>query len=351
MKIAEKVPLDGPPDLEGKLEGKFAIPLEEMVERLNLLLELEYTAWMTYTHYSQMLRGFYRETLADSFKEHAAEELEHANTLSKRIVALGGVTSTKTHPIPKATTTEEMINALIHQEQVALRLYRDTLRLVGNNEGLRQHIESIIEQEQEHADELWLLLPGGPSATMVAMASQMERVGQLISMNKESVPRLLEFIDAFDEALTASENSPKANVRGSPYLVRVINDFGPRVVFQVAKFEGTTEPTSQCTVTRNRKGSKTQWSCDCEGFTRWNHCKHLPMVQAWDKEGRKIHPAFDNAAVAFKRLLDSLKRETEDPLKQSRKTHPKREGVNPKIPVPHGVSRPKLNLPKRLKRT
>ena len=60
-------------------------------------------------------------------------------------------------PIPPASSIDEMLLALIKQEQEALYLYRDTLRLCGHNEGLRQNIETIIEDEQEHADEISLL--------------------------------------------------------------------------------------------------------------------------------------------------------------------------------------------------
>lgn len=139
------------------LEGKFAIPNDKMVERLNKLLSSEYAAWLTYTHFGFLLRGLYRDSIKKIFDEHAEQELEHANKLTLRITTIGGTPTINRDPIPPATTTNEMLAALVKQEAEALNLYRKTLPLCGHNEGLRQNLESIIEEEQEHKDELSLL--------------------------------------------------------------------------------------------------------------------------------------------------------------------------------------------------
>ena len=139
------------------LEGKFAVSTPLIVKRLNRLLRSEYAAWLTYTNFGFRLKGLHRDSVKKIFDEHAEEELEHANKLALRITALRGIPTVKMDPIPPASSIDEMLLALIKQEQEALYLYRDTLRLCGHNEGLRQNIETIIEDEQEHADEISLL--------------------------------------------------------------------------------------------------------------------------------------------------------------------------------------------------
>lgn len=337
------------PEMSGVLEGQFAIPIVEMISRLNKLLAMEYNSWLTYMHYSQMVRGPYREQLSEIFLEHADEELKHVRALSLRIAVLGGVTSTDTGKVPPATKIEDMIPILIRQEQEALKEYRKVLRLVGHNEGLRQVLETIVEVEQEHTDELWLLLPGGPVNAVQVITSRLEEIALAAPLSKTASTKFVQFLDDLEQALSASLDNQEANVKGSPYVVRVAHDDGVKCIFQIAKFEDHKEPESSYSIVRLRKAGKVTWSCDCPGAKQWGNCKHIPMVIKWDKAGRKVHPAFASLGVSFKTLLDDIRKHTESPLDHSHKEHPKRQNVNPKLVTPRQIDKPQLVKPQPAK--
>jgi bacterioferritin len=143
------------PDTTGKLEGKFAIPLNQMIGWLNKIISAEYTQWLRYYHYGMVLRGQARDAIAEEFEEHAEQELGHVAVIGLRVVGLGG------YPIPAIDRpsplkkTEDILKEMLYHEQQGMALYKQVLGFCGENEGTRQIIESNIEVEQEHIDELW----------------------------------------------------------------------------------------------------------------------------------------------------------------------------------------------------
>lgn len=146
------------PDTEGNLEGKFKVPLKEMIDRLNEIVSAEYSQWMRYYHYYLVLRGHCRDALAHEFEEHAKHELEHAEKVAMRVIGLGGYPATSmVHPEP-LQDTEEILKEMIRREQEGMQLYRQVHALCGDNEGTRQVLEGNMELEQEHIDELWRYL-------------------------------------------------------------------------------------------------------------------------------------------------------------------------------------------------
>jgi bacterioferritin len=147
------------PDTTGKLEGKFQVSLEQMIKRLNDIVRVEYSQWMRYYHYYLVLRGHARDAIAAEFKEHAEQELEHAERVAMRIIGLGGypVPEMGEQPLP-LKDTEEIIKELLRREQEGMQLYREVHALCGANEGTRQVLEGNMELEQEHIDDLWRYL-------------------------------------------------------------------------------------------------------------------------------------------------------------------------------------------------
>lgn len=146
------------PDITGKFEGRFKVSLEEMIQKLNELISIEYSQWLRYYHYALVLRGHNRDALSEEFEGHAEEELEHAERLIMRVVALGGYPSTLIEPALPLRETEEIIQELLYREQEGMQHYREALEMCGDNAGTAQIFESIIDQEQEHIDDLWRYL-------------------------------------------------------------------------------------------------------------------------------------------------------------------------------------------------
>jgi bacterioferritin len=146
------------PDVTGSLEGKFKVPLEEMIRHLNRIISAEYSQWMRYYHYAIVLKGHCRDALAHEFEEHARQELEHVDVVAMRVVGLGGYPTTDMeHPAP-LRDTDEILEELIRREQEGMQLYREVHALCGDNEGTRQVLEGNMAVEQDHIDELWRYL-------------------------------------------------------------------------------------------------------------------------------------------------------------------------------------------------
>lgn len=270
-----------PINTDGTMEGKFAIPVPEMITVLNALLGREYGSWLTYTHYASILRQADREAVVPMFREHATEELGHAEKLVRRIVTLGGITTVEVHPVPQAAELPDMISNLVSQEQEALALYRQALPKCGENEGTKQMIETIIEQEQEHADELWLLIPR--SADVVA-----EWVDAKLQKMLEA-PTCLAAISA--ERLT--ELTERLS-RAVEFAVHLLDQNPKRTVYDVER-----DGASICRVVRMTD----KWECNCPGHVV-GVCTHIPIVQSWEAGGRRGEWA--DAAHEFKRFMDSL---------------------------------------------
>ena len=98
---------------------------------------------------------------------HAQEETEHADALAERIVQLGGepdfspdTLTRRSHAEYDASTDlKEMIRKNLIAERVAIEAYTQMIKLIGDKDSTtRRVLESILSQEQEHAEELsdWL---------------------------------------------------------------------------------------------------------------------------------------------------------------------------------------------------
>ena len=98
---------------------------------------------------------------------HANEELAHADLLAERIVQLGGSPDLNPDTLSKrshadyddSTDLKAMIRANLVAERVAVETYRQIIQLVADKDPTtKRMLEGILEQEEEHAEELsdWL---------------------------------------------------------------------------------------------------------------------------------------------------------------------------------------------------
>ena len=97
----------------------------------------------------------------------ANEEAAHADKIAERIVQLGGSPDLNPATLLQRSHAEYdecsdlkgMVRAHLVAERIAVETYRQMIELIGDKDPTtRRLIESILEQEQEHADELsdWL---------------------------------------------------------------------------------------------------------------------------------------------------------------------------------------------------
>jgi bacterioferritin len=137
---------------------------------LNLLDGALATEWICVLRYSQhaaAAAGIHAEAIGNHFAEHAAQEWEHAQLLASRIRQLGGtphldprhISRTAHSRYRECESLADMIKENLFAERIAVLSYTEMVRFVGEGDPTtRRILESILETEEEHADELAELL-------------------------------------------------------------------------------------------------------------------------------------------------------------------------------------------------
>lgn len=140
---------------------------KEIIRLLNDSLATELVCVLRYKRHHFTATGLSSSPIADEFLVHAHEEQSHADRIAARIVQIGGEPDFNPETLTRrshADYSEEldlhtMIRSNLIAERVAIEAYTQMIDLIGDKDPTtRRLIESILEQEQEHADELsdWL---------------------------------------------------------------------------------------------------------------------------------------------------------------------------------------------------
>jgi bacterioferritin len=123
-----------------------------------------------------MAAGIHSQSVAAEFEEHAGEEQAHADWLAERIRQLGGAPNfdpqgllTRSHTqYMEGGSLVDMIKEDLIAERIAIDSYVEMARWFGENDPTsRRLMEKILEQEEEHADDMATLLEtmdGRPAA-------------------------------------------------------------------------------------------------------------------------------------------------------------------------------------------
>lgn len=139
------------------------------VEKLITLLNKAYCdEWLSHYQYwigARLAVGIPRANLEAEMKEHADEELAHADMLAKRIIELGGTPeidpgnwkqlSNCGYFPPDHPTVDELLEQNIHGERCAIAVYQKILDYVRGKDMITGHIiRHIMQEEVEHEQEL-----------------------------------------------------------------------------------------------------------------------------------------------------------------------------------------------------
>jgi bacterioferritin len=112
------------------------------------------------------------EIVATEFWEHAGQEQAHADKIAKRIALLEGTPEYNPDNLTKkshadytefSTNDDDVLRAMLREnlvaERVAVETYREIIKFIGDKDPTtRRLFEAILEEEEEHADELNALL-------------------------------------------------------------------------------------------------------------------------------------------------------------------------------------------------
>jgi bacterioferritin len=142
-----------------------------IVELLNTALATEIVCVLRYKRHYFVAHGIRAKFVSAEFLEHANQEQAHADKLAERIVQLGedpdlnpATLLARSHAeYDESTNLREMLEANLIAERIAIESYREMITFIGAKDPTsRRLLESILAQEEEHAEDLVDLLEDLP---------------------------------------------------------------------------------------------------------------------------------------------------------------------------------------------
>lgn len=148
-----------------KIVEQAGLDVRELIHKLNQAFSDEWLAYYQYWAGAQVASGIMAPVLRPELEEHAAEELDHAKKLAKRIIELGGTPvispegwyqeSTCGYLVPKDADAGVLLKQNLQGERCAIEVYNKLLKYVFNKDMITAHIiRQILQDEVEHEQEL-----------------------------------------------------------------------------------------------------------------------------------------------------------------------------------------------------
>jgi len=148
---------------EGAVTPSYGPWRDDIVALLNAALATELVCVLRYKRHHFTAHGLAAPKIAEEFMVHAQQETAHADRIAERIVQLGGepdfspdgLTQRSHADYDASTDLVAMIRANLVAERVAVETYRQMIQLIGDKDPTtRRLLEAVLEEEEEHADEL-----------------------------------------------------------------------------------------------------------------------------------------------------------------------------------------------------
>lgn len=145
---------------------------DKIIQLLNEARAREIIAYLEYKYFEIIMDGRMMEDMQELMKEHAAQELGHAERAGFRVNQLLG------EPINALSDIEEigkkfnyafkplknytdMLKDLLEKERIAIEGYRNLVKLCAFDDPITRKItEDALNDEEHHADEIYNLLKG-----------------------------------------------------------------------------------------------------------------------------------------------------------------------------------------------
>jgi len=153
----------------GAVTEDYPLDLDLAYELLNNALASEILCVLRYRHHQITAKGIDFPQVAAEFKEHAESESEHMLMIAERIDQLGGDPDFSTENLTKRAATQfgsatdlyTMIKDDLVAERVVIEVYRKMIKWFGDADPTtRRMLEHILEEEEDHANDLSDLLEG-----------------------------------------------------------------------------------------------------------------------------------------------------------------------------------------------
>jgi len=136
-----------------------------IIDVLNDVVATEVVCYLRYSQHAIVASGVDRAQVAAEFTEHAAEELQHGLRAAERISQLGGTPDFNPATLAERSHTEyvqteatdltKMLEENLVAERIVITSYQEIARWIGDSDPTtRRLMEQILEEEEEHADDL-----------------------------------------------------------------------------------------------------------------------------------------------------------------------------------------------------
>lgn len=153
----------------GPVTATYGADKDRLIEILNQVVATEIVCWLRYSQHAIVASGVDRAQVAAEFTEHAAEEMQHGLRAADRISQLGGdpdfdpatlAERSHTDYVQTADTDlEKMLRENLVAERIVISTYQEVIRWIADGDPTtRRLMESILAEEEEHADDLTDLL-------------------------------------------------------------------------------------------------------------------------------------------------------------------------------------------------
>lgn len=155
---------------EGAVTQDYSLDLNQAHKLLNAALATEIMCVLRYRHHQVIATGIERPQVAAEFKEHGDDEQRHMMMIAERINQLGGNPDFNPGTVLARTATEygtgtdllKLIEEDLVAERIAIMTYRELIAWFGSEDPTtRRMLEAILEDEEEHADDLSVLREHG----------------------------------------------------------------------------------------------------------------------------------------------------------------------------------------------
>ena len=154
---------------DGAITRTYLADKKVVIKLLNDALATEWVCVLRYYRHYFTASGMLADAVKAEFLEHAQQEQAHASLLAERIVQLGGEPDLDPDTLTKRSHAEykegqdlrDMVKEDLIAERIAIDSYREMINYIGDRDTTTKRIlESILAQEEEHADEFSDLLDG-----------------------------------------------------------------------------------------------------------------------------------------------------------------------------------------------
>jgi bacterioferritin len=152
---------------DGAVTAAYKADREQVIKVLNEVLATEIVCVLRYKRHYYMADGLNSESVKQEFLEHANDEQTHAEMVAERITQLDGepdfnpkTLATRSHAeYVEGGTLRSMVEEDLVAERIAVETYSEIARWLGTNDPTtRRVIETLLQKEEEHAEDMKTLL-------------------------------------------------------------------------------------------------------------------------------------------------------------------------------------------------